>query len=124
MRKKVVILEFSEEQLIDAGLDVEGLYSRLGLSRDSSITLHADGRLILSISENDLSKVDAVKSMLGRPKDEKTVIIRKPEVPPPQPSAEITATDSEIECPFCRARLRLKSAEEVTQDGAAESLSA
>jgi len=120
MRKRITILEFSEEQLIDAGFDIEALYRNLGLSRSSSITLHADGRLILSISEDDLSKVDAVKGILGQPKSEKTVVIRKPEPPPPQPSTEITATSSEIECPFCRAKLRLKM-EKAVQDGIAES---
>ena len=124
MRKRVAILEFREEQMVDAGLSAESLHLRLGLSRDSSITLHADGRLVVELSEEDLPKADMVKGMLGEPKNEKTVVVRRAEPPPPQPTAEIAAAGSEIECPFCRARLRLKSAEMKMEDGVAESLSA
>ncbi|MEM3401596.1 MAG: hypothetical protein QXG89_06285 [Nitrososphaerota archaeon] len=111
MSKRVKILEFENVSYDSA----ESLFYELQLSPEShaagGITRHADGRLVITLAEVDMNKLELIKQKLGEPKraGEKQMAL-----PPPQPPIaefELTeiVTDREIECPFCRAKLKLKS---------------
>ncbi|MCS7136312.1 MAG: hypothetical protein RMJ14_01770 [Nitrososphaerota archaeon] len=122
MPKRVKVLEFDKKDL-----DVSALFYELALSPEShaagGITRHADGRVVITLDEEDFTKLDLIKQKLGEPK--KTEEKETTNLPPPPPevklSIEQTAnSEGVIECPFCHVKLTLKHQRVDVLDGAAK----
>lgn len=111
MERRVKILEFDGK-----GVDAFSLFYELQLSPEShaagGITRHADGRLVIALSDVDADKIELIKQKLGEPKkvEEKRITSLPPSTSPPvvEFDFENVAKVSELECPFCHAKIKLK----------------